>query len=163
MNILKSYSRQKGLFFAAAASVAYGMNPLFALPLYKLGFDADSVLFVRYLPAALILAVFMKIRGGSFRISWKDLAQTALFGLVFSLSSLFLFLSYTKMDAGIASTLLFVYPVMVAALMAVFFHERISTRTVLCIVLSLAGLSLLCKSAQGTYLDPLGIFYALLS
>ena len=39
----------KGYLFAVVAAATYGMNPLFALPLYADGMDADSVLFFRYL------------------------------------------------------------------------------------------------------------------
>ena len=38
----------KGYILGAAASITYGMNPLFVLPLYENGMDADSVLFFRY-------------------------------------------------------------------------------------------------------------------
>lgn len=36
--------KTKGYIFAAVAAATYGMNPLFALPLYADGMDADSVL-----------------------------------------------------------------------------------------------------------------------
>ena len=35
----------KGFVVGAVAAATYGMNPLFALPLYKEGLSADSVLF----------------------------------------------------------------------------------------------------------------------
>ena len=50
------------------------------------------------------------------------------------------------MDAGIASTLLFVYPIMVAVIMAKFFHEKITFSTTLSILLALGGIAMLYKS-----------------
>lgn len=38
-------------------------------------------------------------------------------------------MSYNYMDAGIASTILFVYPVLVAIIMAVVFKEKVSPVT----------------------------------
>lgn len=37
--------KAKGYFLGAVAAATYGMNPLFALPLYDDGMDSDSVLF----------------------------------------------------------------------------------------------------------------------
>lgn len=100
------------------------MNPLFALPLYKEGLSADSVLFYRYSMAVAMLGVIMKFTKQSFALKRRELLPLVIGGLLFSGSSLFLFLSYRHMDAGIASTILFVYPVMVAVIMALFFHEK---------------------------------------
>lgn len=38
-------AKVKGYILGAIAAATYGMNPLFALPLYKAGMDPDSVLF----------------------------------------------------------------------------------------------------------------------
>lgn len=157
---IKKYS---GAFFASIAAITYGMNPLFALPLYANGFDVNSVLFVRYLPASILLCLLVKGRGLHLRLNGQELLGVLLCGSLFALTSLFLFLSYTKMDAGIASTLLFVYPVMVAPIMWIAFHERMTLTIVLCIVLSCTGVALLCRTSDGGFLSMQGILYALLS
>lgn len=41
-------NRLKGFTYGAVAAASYGMNPLFALPLYGAGMSVDSVLFYRY-------------------------------------------------------------------------------------------------------------------
>lgn len=38
-------AKTKGYLLGMIAAASYGMNPLFALPLYKAGMDPDSVLF----------------------------------------------------------------------------------------------------------------------
>lgn len=38
-------AKVKGYILGTIAAATYGMNPLFALPLYKEGMDPDSVLF----------------------------------------------------------------------------------------------------------------------
>ena len=48
-------TKAKGYLLGAVAAATYGMNPLFALPLYKAGMDPDSVLFFRYLFAIPLL------------------------------------------------------------------------------------------------------------
>lgn len=67
------------------------------------------------------------------------------------------------MDAGIASTILFVYPVMVAVIMGIFFKEKISAITVFSILLALSGIALLYQGDGNKPLSTLGIIFVLLS
>lgn len=82
---------------------------------------------------------------------------------MFAVSSLTLFMSFHYMDAGIASTLLFVYPVMVAVIMAIFFRERISLVTVLSISLALCGIALLYRGEGGAVLNTAGVVLVMAS
>ncbi len=151
----------KGYLFAAISAVTYGMNPLFALPLYDAGMDLFSVLFFRYLIAIPILAIMLKIRRRDFSIEKKDIMPLIILGILFALSSITLFSSYHHMDAGIASTILFVYPIMVALIMFFFFKERISAKTIACIAVALIGIALLCKSGEGAVVSTKGILFVL--
>lgn len=155
--------RIKGFTAGSIAAASYGLNPLFALPLYQEGMGVDSVLFYRYAFAIGMMAVLLRFQKVDMRVRRRELPLLALYGLLFSASSLFLFLSYNYMDAGIASTILFMYPVMVALIMAVFFHERASLLTWVCIVLAVGGVSLLTKTSDGSTVSLLGITFVLLS
>jgi len=148
--------KAKGYILAAIAAATYGLNPLFALPLYQEGMDPDSVLFFRYLFAIPILGIMIKARGRNFKLQKKEIFPLIIMGLLVSLSSLTLFQSYNYMDAGIASTLLFVYPIMVALIMAAFFREKVTLLTVLCILLALGGIGLLFKGGDGSTLSITG-------
>ncbi|WP_176012600.1 DMT family transporter [Victivallis sp. Marseille-Q1083] len=153
----------KGFLFGAVAAATYGMNPLFALPLYREGLNADSVLFYRYTLAIVMLGIWMKLQRQSFRLNGNEILPLVIAGLLFAASSLFLFLSYRHMDAGIASTILFVYPVMVAVIMALFFHEKATPVTVASIVLALSGIALLYRGGDGGPLSFAGILLVILS
>lgn len=155
--------KTKGFIYGVIASVTYGMNPLFALPLYQAGIGTDSVLFYRYAIALVMLIVLMKVQRIPFRIQKKEILPLGALGLLFSCSSLFLFESYNYMDAGIASTILFVYPVMVAVIMAVCFREKLTVLTMGCILLALAGIGLLYQGPGGQTLSPVGVLFVLLS
>ena len=156
-------AKAKGYILGAIAAATYGMNPLFALPLYKTGMDPDSVLFFRYLFAIPLLGIMIKARGRSFRIERRDVPLLVAMGILLSLSSLTLFLSYNYMAAGIASTILFVYPIMVALIMAFAFKERISRQTTFCMATALAGIGLLYKGGDGATLSLTGNVFVFLS
>ena len=89
--------KAKGYFLGAVAAATYGMNPLFALPLYDDGMDSDYVLFFRYLFAIPLLAIMLKARVRSLAIKRCEVAPLLFFGVMIALSSLTLFLSYGYM------------------------------------------------------------------
>ncbi|RGM49248.1 MULTISPECIES: DMT family transporter [Bacteroides] len=147
----------KGYILGAVAAATYGMNPLFTLPLYKEGMDPDSVLFFRYLFAIPILGIMLKVRGRNFKLKQKEVLPLIILGWLVAISSLTLFQSYNYMEAGIASTILFVYPILVALIMAVIFKEKITLQTILCILLALSGIGLLYKGGDGATLSLIGV------
>lgn len=156
-------TKAKGYLLGAVAAATYGMNPLFALPLYAGGMNPDSVLFFRYLFAIPLLGIMLKARGHSFGVQRRQLLLLAGLGILVAVSSLTLFLSYNYMEAGIASTILFVYPIMVAVFMAVLYKERVSRQTVGCMALALAGIALLYKAGDGSTLSLAGTLLVLAS
>ena len=132
-------------------------------PLYSAGMSVDTVLFYRYSLAVIVLGIMMKFQKQSFAIKRVDVLPLCIMGLLFAFSSLFLFMSYNYMDAGIASTILFVYPVLVAIIMAVVFKEKVSPITMFSIALAFVGISMLCKSPGGQTLSLVGITFVFLS
>ena len=153
--------KTKGYALAVIAAATYGMNPLFALPLYQSGMNPDSVLFFRYLFAIPLVAAMIKGRGRDFRLARTEAAPLAVLGVLMAVSSLTLFQSYNYMDAGIASTILFVYPIMVALIMAAVYKERLTVQTAFCILAALAGIGMLYQSDGQTTLSPTGTVLAL--
>lgn len=153
----------KGYILGIIAAASYGTNPLFALPLYADGMNPDSVLLLRYIAAIPVVAIIMAIRGRGFCVTLRQFGALALMGVLMAVSSLSLFMSYTYMDAGIASTLLFVYPVMVAVIMAVIYKERISLVTIVCIAVVLTGISMLGRNGNGASLSLIGVTIVMMS
>lgn len=152
-----------GILCAVGAAVCYGTNPLGALNLYAEGMNTPSVLFYRFGLAWMIIAVVMAFRKERLRVSRREFLTLSTLGLLFIASSLTLYLSFHLMPAGVASTILFTYPVMTAAIMAFFFHERISLATILSILLSLAGVLLLYWGDSEGALGLSGVALVLIS
>lgn len=156
-------TKVKGFLAGIIAAVCYGTNPLGTLPLYEEGIHSGTVLFYRYLIAVAVFALVMVCRGESFRIKVGHAIRFSFLGTFFSLSSVTLYLSFLYMEAGIASTLLFVYPIMTAVLMTVFFHERVTWTTALAIFLALLGVALLYRGEGGVVLNTLGFVLVMAS
>lgn len=152
-----------GTLCAVGAAVCYGTNPLGALNLYAEGMNTPSVLFYRFGLAWLIVAVVMLFRRESLKVNRREFLTLTALGVLFIFSSLTLYLSFHLMPAGVASTILFTYPVMTAAIMAVFFRERIRTGTIMSILLSFAGVLLLYWSDGSGTLHIGGVVLVLVS
>jgi len=153
----------RGYLYGAAAAVSYGLNPTFALPLYADGMNTESVLLLRYVFAILIVAVMMKIFHRRFTIKKDSLPSLLCLGIFMAASSLFLFISYNHMAAGIASTILFVYPIFVAVIMALVFKEKFTFSTFFCLATAVTGILLLYNTGDGTTLSLFGTAAVILS
>lgn len=152
-----------GTLAGIAAAVCYGTNPLGALKLYAEGMQTNSVLFYRFGLAWVIIAVVMFFRKESLKVTRQEFTALTGLGLLFIVSSLTLYLSFHYMAAGVASTILFTYPVMTAVIMAVFFRERITWTTVVSLALSGAGVVLLYWSDSAGTLSTIGVILVLAS
>ena len=155
--------KHKGIICGILAAVCYGTNPFGALPLYEEGVNTASVLFYRFSMAVLMLAVMLIVERKSFSVKKGELKTLASLGALFAVSSITYYQSFRFMDAGIASTILFVYPVMVAVIMAAFFKESVTLSTVSAIILALLGIGLLYRGGEGATLSTMGIVLVMLS
>ena len=147
----------KGFIFAALSAICYGTNPLGALHLYAQNYSPETVLFYRFFTAALLLLAVMLAKGSRFKITLRECGALVAFGFLFAVSSLTYYASFKYMDAGLASTLLFLYPLEVSVLMAIFFKEKIKLWTVVSIVVSMAGIARLCRGGDGVALSTVGL------
>lgn len=156
-------SKLKGYLCGIGAAVCYGTNPLGTLYLYEDGINANSVLFYRFALAVVMLGMLMAARRKSLKVSRRELSLLCALGVVFSTSSITLYFSFCFMDAGIASTLLFVYPVMVAVIMALLFKERLPAVSVFAIMLALSGIAMLYHGDGGATLSTRGVMLVMFS
>lgn len=156
-------SKLKGYLYGSISAATYGLVPLFSLPIMAKDVPFDTILCYRFLLASLIIAGVMKIKKISFKISGKEFATLTILGLLFALCAIFLLFSYEYMAAGIATTILFLYPLFVAVIMAILFKERINAVTGICMAIAMCGVAMLYWGDDSGALNPMGILYIVLS
>ena len=156
-------SKLKGYIAGIVAAVAYGTNPLGALFLYQEGFNPPSVIFYRFTFAVIILAIILLVQKVPFKITKFEFKVLLSLGVLFAASALSLYTSFKHLDSGVASTILFAYPVMVAVIMAVFFKERASMMMIISIVLSIIGILLLYQGDGEAKMSLWGVILVLIS
>ncbi|MBR1405837.1 MAG: DMT family transporter [Bacteroidales bacterium] len=154
--------RVAGYLAGFVAGVSYGTNPLFAKPLLESGVPVLVMLLFRYGLSVAILAGWMLLRKETFKVSGREVSLLALLGILFSCSSLFLFFSYGFIPSGLATTLVYLYPVFVALIM-VLLRFYPSWQTWLSIAATFGGILLLSTPSAGATIRLPGILLAILS
>jgi len=159
---MKTISKNAMIGYPAGiiTGITYGLNPLFGMPLMQNGATIESILFFRYSIAVLILGTILLLNKGCFKISWKQAEILFILGLLYTASSIFLFEAYNYIPSGLATTLIFLYPVLVALIM-VFLHVVPSWQVWLAIAATFLGVIIMTQSDSTLEINPIGILLSL--
>lgn len=161
---MKKLSKEALIGYPAGiiTGITYGLNPLFGMPLMNNGAATESILFFRYAFAVVILGVFLWLSRQSFKISLKQAGVLLVLGLLYTASSIFLFEAYNYIASGLATTLIFLYPVLVAVIM-VFLGVVPSWPVWLAIAATFGGVLIMTQGSGGESIDPVGVLLSLSS
>lgn len=142
--------------------ITYGLNPLFAKPLMTNGASTEAILFFRYAIAVILLGAFLLIKKESFKINLKQAGILLALGLLYTASSTFLFEAYKYIASGLATTLVFLFPVMVAIIM-VFLKVVPSWPVWLSIAATFGGVMIMTGGAGAEAINPTGVWLSIAS
>ena len=159
---MKSLSRNAIIGYPAGiiTGITYGLNPLFGIPLMQAGASIESILFFRYGFAVVLLGAYILLSKQSFRVSWKQGTLLITLGLLYTASSIFLFSAYNYIASGLATTLIFLYPVLVAIIM-VFLRVVPSWPVWLAIGATFAGVIIMTQGDTSQTIHPVGVLLSL--
>ena len=134
----------KGYLCAFISAFTYGLIPLFMIPIKKEeSFSVDATLFYRFLIASGAIVFFLFYQKERLHISFREMLIMSLLGLLYAFSAEFLFLAYDYLSPGIASTIFFSYPIIVALVLILFYKEKLTLPTLLSLLLVVAGVGVL--------------------
>lgn len=138
--------RHNGFFYAAISSASFGFSPLFSIALLAAGLSNFDVLSYRWMVAGVVLLVYALIQKkrlllDSFEEAWKIVVLS----ILRAITSVTLLIGYANISSGIATTINFMYPVIVAICMMLFFGEKKSTIDIGAILVSIFGIYLLAS------------------
>lgn len=155
------------MFYAALSSASFGFSPLFSIALLSLGLSNFDVLSYRWLVAGIVLMVYAFCRKKTLRLdSFNEVWKIVLLSSLRAITSVTLLIGYANIASGVASTINFMYPVIVAACMMLFFNEDKSPINIGAIFMSILGVYLL-SSGEGLKIEggntELGLACSLIS
>lgn len=150
----------KGVLYAIVSSATFGLVPLFSIPLLHAGMATPAILFYRMTLSAAIMGIIGLALKRNFRISGRDCAVLALLSLSYAGTALGLLLSYEYIPSGASTTINFLYPLVVAIVMTLFYREKSSVWMVVAVFISLVGVALLSWGDIGHNNPGRGILFA---
>jgi len=153
----------RGYTLGILSAVSYGLIPIFILPVKRAHFSMDITLFYRFFFSALMVGGYLLYSRESFKINKKEALILAILGICYALSSEFLFLGYDFLTPGIASTVLFIYPIIVALIMLFFYKEKLTKLSGASLLLAFAGVIVLCLKGNGLEINFAGLGIVMLS
>lgn len=139
----------KGVFYALISSGTFGLIALFSVPLKQDGLSDSSILFYRFLFSTLMIGLVCFVRKENLNLSKKLIPTLLVLGALYAATAFFLLWLYDFIATGIATTIHFMYPIMVAALMVTFFKEPKSLIIFWAAILSVLGVLFLCWTGDG--------------
>lgn len=151
--------RLLGILLVVVSAASFGAMPIFARLAYASGAGLITVLFLRFTIASAIMLALMLVRRAAFPRGRVLLGLLALGAVGYVGQSLCYFAAVSLASAGLVALLLYLYPVLVVALGALLFGERVTPASLLALVLALAGAALVIGPTGGG--RPLGIALSL--
>lgn len=138
--------RLNGIFYAAISSASFGFSPLFSIGLLTAGLSNFDVLSYRWGIAGIVLMIYSFIKKKTLRFnSFDEVWKIILLSILRSITSVTLLIGYANISSGIASTINFMYPIVVALCMMLFFRDRKSPVDFAAIAVSFFGVYLLAS------------------
>lgn len=151
-NILARYDKKRrrirlnGFFYAAISSASFGFSPLFSIGLLTAGLSNFDILSYRWGISGLVLMIYAFCKKKSLRLlSWNETWKIMLLSALRSLTSITLLIGYANISSGIASTINFMYPIIVAICMMIFFGDRKCPIDIMAIAVSIFGVYLIAS------------------
>src|SRR3954454_15909851 len=151
---------REGLLLCLVSAAGFGAMAIFAKEAYATGLDVTTLLALRFPIAAAMLWALIGLRRRPVG-SPRGLAAGGVLGLWYAAQAGLYFSALERIDAGLASLLLYIYPALVTLGAFALGRERPSRRRVGALLLASAGVVLVLAGGGTGTLDALGAALAL--
>jgi drug/metabolite transporter (DMT)-like permease len=152
-----------GLLLCVLSAAGFGSLAIFGKQAYAGGLDVAGVLAMRFGLAAPLLVGLALVARRNLRLPWPTaLRLLGLGGIGYAIQATLFFTALTRISAGLASLLLYLYPALVTAGAVALGRSRLDKATAAGLALSLAGIVLVI-GLPGERLDALGVTLGLAS
>jgi drug/metabolite transporter (DMT)-like permease len=142
-------NRWLGLLLIITSAISFGAMPIFARLAYASGADPITVLFLRFTIAAVVTTLIMIVSKTAFPRGLILLELILLGAIGYVGESLAYFMALTMASAGLVALLLYIYPVLVTALSAIFLKEHLTPAKLVALFLALSGTALTIRITSG--------------
>ncbi|WP_137939153.1 DMT family transporter [Chitinivorax sp. B] len=156
-----SSQRTMGALLILLSAFAFGVMPLFTHYAYAAGADTRTVLMLRFSLAGLVMLAVMSLRRDPWPRGKALLGLVAMGALGYAGQSFCYFTALHYANPGLVALLLYLYPILVTILAALFLHEPLTRNKLIALGLACLGLVLTIGPALGG--SPTGIVLGLMA
>lgn len=154
--------RSKGKIYILASAFIYGLAPILAKVTYEGGANGITLTFLRAAMMVPFLYILIRAEHKSVYVSKTDMSKIIILGVVGgTLPIALLYLSYNYIAAGLATTLHFIYPLIIVLASIFVYREKVTPIKMLSVMLVTIGIILFVEIE--TAADKIGVSLALLS
>ena len=155
-----------GALSVTITSVCYGLVPSFSFIAFGMGVETETLLFNKFLYAAIIMWTFLLLRRIRVKFSRRAAGAMCLtcFGYIFMSTTLYI--SFDYISGSLATIVSFTFPAMIVAIEMITGREPVRIARIMAVLLSFGGLVLIVWapdiiSSGGGFIT--GVFFAFLS
>lgn len=154
--------KNKGKIYLFLSAFIYGVAPIFAKFAYQGGANEVTLTFLRAFLALPVLFLPLKLQKISLKLSKTELIKVTILSVFgCSLSIVLLYIAYKFIPAGLASTLHFIYPILIILASALIYRERVPSKKLLSALVVTIGIFMFADI--NTAADKVGVIMAVLS
>lgn len=153
----------KGFSNRFVSATSFGLIPLFSIPVMNAGMDVPSMMVYRFGLGCVALLLLLFVKHIPLGLTRREAAEVALLALFYDVEAMLMIFGYNYISSGIATTLVFSYPIFTEVLMLIFFHERFSWNTLVALLLAFAGVALLTGFGGSEHARTAGIMIELMA
>ena len=143
------------------SALGFGVMPIFARTAYADGTDVIALLFLRFFFAAVIMAAIMVFTHRAWPKRNHVVILFLMGGVGYVAQSFSFFTALQYASAGLVALLLYLYPILVAIVGALVFHEPLGTKRLALVLAAFSGTALTAWGALDG--EPIGFLLGTLS
>jgi drug/metabolite transporter (DMT)-like permease len=128
-----------GFFLVIISAISFGLMPIFATFAYKSGLDVKTILFFRFLTAAILLNVYVIFKKQKYPKGKLLVILIFMGAVLYSTQAFSYFTSVSLIGSSLTSILLYLYPSIVLILSIVLLKTKVHKSDIFALVLTTIG------------------------
>lgn len=151
----------RGILLTMLSAVTFGFAFTLGPMTYgEAGSNPVTLTFLRNFLSLPVLLAILWYQGISLQVSVKELwSLTILGGIGNAVTTLMLFIAFSLIDVGVATTIHFIYPVFVTIGCVLFYKERLGLQKFIALLIAAADRHQACRCFYCRYFDYLRAYY----
>lgn len=150
-----------GIFCIIGTTICYGLVPSLSFIAFETGVVTETLLFDKFLYAAILMWAYIFIRKIPFRLSKNQIKPMLAIVISYAGIATTLYLSFNYISGSLATIISFTFPAMVIAVEMLRGREQVRFVKIAAVLLSLIGLCFIVWSPD-MQIRMLGVIFALL-